>query len=112
MGQAWDFEAMLAEEEQYALAEEIKYIVVIIYDIADNRQRLKVAKYLSGFGKRVQKSAFEARLGKKAYERLLQGLKRLIWEEDNVRVYKLYGEEEVSVFGNAVYEQDEDVIII
>ena len=49
---------------------ERKYIVLIIYDIISNKQRLKIAKLLSGYGNRVQKSAFEARLDKKRYARM------------------------------------------
>lgn len=33
-----------------------KYLTVIIYDISDNKQRLRMVKYLEGFGHRVQKS--------------------------------------------------------
>ena len=31
-----------------------KYLVVIIYDISDNKRRVKLSKYLQGFGFRVQ----------------------------------------------------------
>ena len=37
-----------------------KVFVLIIYDIVDNKRRLKLAKFLAGYGFRVQKSAFEA----------------------------------------------------
>ena len=39
---------------------ERKYVVVIIYDISEDKQRLKMAKFLNSYGHRVQKSAFEA----------------------------------------------------
>lgn len=42
-----------------------KVFVLIIYDIVDNKRRTKLAKYLQGFGFRVQKSAFEAVIPKK-----------------------------------------------
>ncbi len=73
------------EEEIYS---ERKYIVLIIYDIVSNKHRVKMAKLLSGYGTRVQKSAFEARLNKKQYARLLRDIKSLLNEEDNVRIYK------------------------
>ena len=41
-----------------------KYVVLIIYDIVNNKQRVKMANLLSSYGTRVQKSAFEARLSK------------------------------------------------
>ena len=48
-----------------------KFLVLIIYDISDNKRRNKMAHYLESFGFRVQKSAFEAILNKKLYEKLL-----------------------------------------
>ena len=52
-----------------------KFLVLIIYDIVDNKRRNKMAHYLEGFGFRVQKSAFEAILNKKIYEKLLKEIK-------------------------------------
>lgn len=97
------------EEEIYS---ERKYIVLIIYDIVSNKHRVKMAKLLSGYGTRVQKSAFEARLNKKQYARLLRDIKSLLNEEDNVRIYKLHSYEEIKTFGKKDYEIIEDVIII
>ena len=37
-----------------------KLFVLIIYDIVDNKRRVRFAKKMSGYGFRVQKSAFEA----------------------------------------------------
>ena len=50
--------------------DERKYVVLVIYDISSNKQRVKVAKYLNSYGIRVQKSAFEARLGRKKYQQM------------------------------------------
>lgn len=91
---------------------ERKYTVLIIYDISDNKHRYKIAKYLLQFGFRVQKSAFEARLTKKQYTRLVTGLEALILEGDNIRIYRLKGYEEIKVFGSKDYSVDDDVIII
>ena len=58
------------EDYYFQISEEIesdKEFVLIIYDIVDNRKRVKIAKLLSGYGKRVQKSAFEAMLTKQKY---------------------------------------------
>ena len=46
-----------------------EFIVLIIYDIVDNRRRTKMVKCLEAYAVRVQKSAFEGRLTKKQYER-------------------------------------------
>ena len=48
-------------------------MIVVIYDIIDNRRRAAFAKYLQGFGIRVQKSAFECILPNAKYEKLIRG---------------------------------------
>ena len=92
---------------------EQKYIILVIYDIIENKQRLRMAKLLNSYGMRVQKSAFEARLTKSQYERMLHAIKSLVKDEDNVRIYKLYSYEEILTFGHKEYEDVlDDVIII
>lgn len=91
---------------------ERKYTVLVIYDISDNKQRYRIAKYLSSYGFRVQKSCFEARLNKKQYQNLVAGLENRLHEEDNVRIYRLKGYEEIKIFGSRDYVMDDDVIII
>ena len=71
-----------------------------------------MAKLLSGYGTRVQKSAFEARLTKKQYARLLHDIKKMLKADDNVRIYKLRSYDEIKTFGDKKYELLEDVIII
>jgi CRISPR-associated protein Cas2 len=100
------------EELDDEIYEEKKYVVLIIYDISDNKQRLKISKYLSAYGIRVQKSAFEARLSKRLFENLVKGLNIRLKPEDNVRIYRLQGYEEIKVFGSKNYISDEEVIII
>ena len=34
-------------------------LVLIVYDIPDNKRRTKLSKFLEGYGRRVQKSVFE-----------------------------------------------------
>ena len=97
---------------EHATWSERKYIILIIYDIISNKQRVKMAKLLSGYGNRVQKSAFEARLDKKRYARLLKDIKKLLKPDDNVRIYKLHSYEEIKTFGDKKYEVMEDVIVI
>lgn len=99
-------------EEEYNTAKNKKYIILVIYDITDDKQRLKVYKFLSKYGQSVQKSSFEARLSKDKCDKLIAGLRTILFEEDNVRIYKLYGKEEITVFGSKNYEEEEDLIII
>lgn len=60
----------------------------------------------------MQKSAFEARLDKKKYKQLLEGLDKILNKEDNVRVYKMKDYEEVRTYGDEVFADDGDYIII
>ena len=55
-----------------------KFIVLIIYDIVDNKIRLKMVKCLERYGVRVQKSAFEALLNRKQYDAMIRQCSRLI----------------------------------
>ena len=104
-----DIDERIDEDDIFS---ERKYIILIIYDIISNKQRVKMAKLLSSYGSRVQKSAFEARLNKKQYARLLRDIKRMLKQDDNVRIYKLHSYEEILTFGDKKYEIIEDVIII
>ena len=45
--------------------EELKYRVLIIYYITEDKPRINLSKLLSSYGIRVQKSAFEENLNKK-----------------------------------------------
>ena len=104
------------EDYYFQISEELetdKEFVLIIYDIVDNRKRVKMAKLLSGYGKRVQKSAFEAMISESLYRKLVAEIPQLICEEeDSVRVYRIMGYGEVSLFGVNESLEDEEVIII
>jgi len=66
--------------------------VVVVYDIAEDRRRLKLMKLLEGYGRRVQESVFECDLEAKDYRKMMQRLQRLISPRaDNVRCYHLCG---------------------
>ena len=45
---------------------------LLIYDIVDNSKRLRFAKFMESYGKRVQKSAFEIRIEKKNIKKCWQ----------------------------------------
>ena len=91
--------------------EEIKYIVLIIYDITDDKHRRNLVKILSGFGLRVQKSAFEARLNKRQYNKLLSKIEKFYRDSDNIRIYRLQEYEEVRVYGTEDYSAEEVIVI-
>lgn len=59
---------------------ERNFIVLMIYDIVDNKRRNKMVKCLEAYGVRVQKSAFEALLNRRQYEKMLRESSILIDE--------------------------------
>ena len=89
-----------------------KFLVVVIYDVADNKRRLKIAKTLKGYGKRVQKSAFECIINRKQYDTMIQKLVASVDETDLLRVYRIAGSADVKVWGDvALTTLDEDMIV-
>jgi len=108
---------MLTEEEERLFGvvdeeERFRYRVLIIYDIVDDKRRSKYVKFISSFGFRVQKSAFEAKVDKILYKRLLDGIPPRITNEDNVRVYKLSVSGEVLCWGGVNEVALDDVLIL
>ena len=89
-----------------------RLFVLVIYDIVDNKKRVKFAKYLQGYGTRVQKSAFEAHLTRKVYEKLLNGISEYCEREDSVRIYRMIGQGMVSAWGYQTVPDEEDLILI
>ena len=90
----------------------LKYYVLVIYDIAENKRRTKLAKTMKSFGFRVQKSAFEAHLSESKYNKLMSMLNPIVENEDSIRVYKIRGSGAVTVIGKEAVCENEDVIII
>ncbi len=89
-----------------------RVFVLIIYDIIDNKRRIRLSKYLQGFGFRIQKSAFEALIQERVYRKMLSGLEQYVTEDDNIRVYRIIGKGQVRNFGKQVSEAAEELIII
>ena len=88
-----------------------KRLVLVIYDIVDNKRRLKFVKLMESFGIRVQKSAFEMIITNNQYEHLLKLIPHHIEDEDNIRVYKLRVNGEVVTWGSGMTEPEEIIII-
>jgi len=86
---------------------------LVIYDIQDDKRRGKFAKCMQGYGYRVQKSAFEVFLTPGIYKEMIQKLQRMIdQQEDNVRIYRIYANNEIVLMGNSHYVKHESTIII
>lgn len=89
-----------------------KRLVLVIYDIVDNKRRNGMVKVLEGYGIRVQKSAFETLVTDQKYREMIKKIQNLITEQDNVRIYKLNSSNEVSIFGSSDTIYEEEVIIV
>ena len=92
--------------------QEKKAYVLIIYDIVDNAKRVRLAKFLHGYGFRVQKSAFEALISFSLYNKLLREIGVYVDEEDSIRIYKIVGQGQVTILGKNEKVQNGDCIII
>ncbi|NJR63960.1 MAG: CRISPR-associated endonuclease Cas2 [Cyanobacteria bacterium CRU_2_1] len=63
-------------------------LTLVVYDIADDRRRVKLANLLEGYGRRVQESVFECFLTFDEMKKLHQKVSgRVKPTEDNVRFY-------------------------
>ncbi len=96
------------EEENH----EKKIYVLVIYDIIDDRKRVKLSKFLRGYGFRIQKSAFEAIITEKLYHKLVKEISKFASEEDSIRIYKIHGKGQITCYGKQETLEDNDVIII
>ncbi|MGI6631129.1 MAG: CRISPR-associated endonuclease Cas2 [Bacillota bacterium] len=98
--------------DEFVREERRKYLIVVIYDITDNKRRVAFAKYLQGFGVRVQKSAFECILSSSKYDKLIKGIPKLISPEDQVRVYKLTSNADIKAWGSVDLVEETEVLIL
>lgn len=63
-------------------------LVVVVYDIPNDKRRTKLSNFLEGYGRRIQYSVFECFLNLNEMQQLHCAIaKRVNPEEDNVRFY-------------------------
>ena len=63
-------------------------MVVVVYDIPDDKRRVKLSNFLEGYGVRIQWSVFECFISLDEMRQLHQKVKKLdLPTEDNVRFY-------------------------
>lgn len=88
-----------------------KFIVLVIYDVVDNKTRQRLVKCLERYGVRVQKSAFEALLDKKQYDVMMRQASRIINQSiDSLRVYIL--DDIINVYTWGIGERKEQDCVI
>jgi len=88
-------------------------LVLIIYDIVKDKRRNKINKFLEGYGKRIQKSAFECFLNEGMYKKVTDKLAKMIDEkEDLLRVYRFSHRCEIRCWGSVGKSEDEQYWVL
>ena len=90
-------------------------LIVVSYDVPDDRRRTRLAHTLKDFGERVQYSVFECHLDERALETLRVRISRLLnFEEDSVRIYRLCKECDrlLEVLGTAQRTDDPELYVL
>ncbi len=63
-------------------------MILVVYDIPDDKRRTKLSNFLEGYGRRVQYSVFEIFVSLNEMRVLHQKVKKLVVpKEDNIRFY-------------------------
>ena len=85
---------------------------IVIYDISSDSIRNKVCRLLEGYGRRVQKSAFEVSLSAAMLKKLAQDITKLGIVEDSLILYKMDETVPVSFGKKYVRKPLDDIVII
>lgn len=90
-------------------------MIVISYDISNDKLRTRFSKYLSRFGHRIQYSVFEIDNSPKILYNIKEDLKnkfeKNFTQEDSVIIFNMSSSCEVIRFGYAKNEEDDFFII-
>ena len=89
--------------------------ILISYDVTDDQVRFRLARTLKDFGKRVQKSVFEAEIDEAELTRLR---KQMSWvkldSDDSIRLYRLCEGcvKTVQIWGAGEVTKDPDIVVL
>ena len=90
-------------------------MIVVSYDISDDKLRTKLSKYLSKFGHRLQYSVFEVDNSKRIVDNIVTDIKnrfeKCFTQQDSVIIFKLSSSCEVLRFGYAKNDEKDFFII-
>lgn len=86
-------------------------MVIVSYDISDDKLRTKFSKYLSRFGHRIQYSVFEIDNSKRIIDNIVNDLtnnfEKSFSQEDSVIIFKMSSSCKILRYGYAKnYEKD------
>lgn len=90
-------------------------LIVVCYDIFDDKRRLRVMNKMEGYGLRVQGSVFECHLDRTRLAKLKLEIGKLIdVKRDRVRYYTLCGKDknDVRVDGKGKISVDQPCIVL
>ena len=90
-------------------------MIIVSYDISNDKLRTKFAKYLSRFGHRIQYSVFEIDNSGRIIDNIVSDLtnkfEKSFSQEDSVIIFKLSSSCEVLRFGYAKNDEKDFLII-
>lgn len=90
-------------------------MVIISYDISDDKLRTKFSKYLSRFGHRLQYSVFEIDNSTRILNNIITDLKnkyeRAFSRSDSVIIFKMSSSCEIIRYGYAKNDEKDFIII-
>lgn len=87
-------------------------LVVIAYDIGDDRRRAKVAATVLGFGGRIQGSVYELWLSNRQIEKMWAKVWSLVEKGDLIRCYVVCGTCERSIRSVGHTQPNEEVMFL
>lgn len=99
-------------EEEAIIGGKRTYLVVVMYDITNNKRRYHLAKLLKGYGIWVQRSVFECILTEEKYNKLIRAIEKFVKFGDLIRIYRLAGNTSLRVWGEVGFTEEEDTILI
>ena len=90
-------------------------MIIVSYDISNDKLRARFSKYLSRFGHRLQYSVFEIDNSSRIIDNIVNDLKnkyeKSFGQEDSVIIFKLSSSCEVLRFGYAKNDEKDFLII-
>lgn len=90
-------------------------MIVISYDISNNKKRTRFSKYLQKFGHRIQYSVFEIDNSEKILTNIIAEIENRFQkdfsQEDSVYIFRMNPNCEIHRFGYAANEEKDAIII-
>jgi CRISPR-associated protein Cas2 len=90
-------------------------MIIISYDISDDKLRTKFSKYLTRFGHRIQYSVFEIDNSNKLLNNIISDIEnrfsKKFTQEDSVYIFKMSASCEIMRYGYAKNEEADTIIV-